>query len=196
MNKKRKIEYDITYMKMAKDLSELSYGIRNKVGAIVVSNGGQIIGQGYNGTPTGFSNICEYYVDDNGDRIHSETYYKIGEKYNQYYDEDDEFHDIDREVKAGNIKGTMHTKHEVLHAETNAISKCAKFHSSTENSTIYVTLSPCFDCAKFIIQAGIKRVVYGDVYRDTDGLDLLTKVGIICEKIDINKKKIIRYESK
>ena len=196
MNKKRKIEYDITYMKMAKDLSELSYGIRNKVGAIIVNNGGQIIGQGYNGTPTGFSNICEYYTDEQGNRIHSKEYYKLGERYNQYYDEDDEFHDISKEVKAGNIKAIMHTKHEVLHAETNAISKCAKFHSSTENSTIYVTLSPCFDCAKFIIQAGIKRVVYEDIYRDTDGLDLLTKVGIVCDKIDIDKKKIIRYEPK
>lgn len=196
MNKKRKIEYDITYMKMANDLSELSYGIRNKVGAIIVSNGGQIIGQGYNGTPTGFSNICEYYADENGNRIHSEKYYKLGEKYNQYYDEDDEFHDIDKNVKLGKINATIHTKHEVLHAETNAISKCAKFHSSTENSTIYVTLSPCFDCAKFIIQAGIKRVVYKELYRDTNGLDLLTKVGITCDMIDIDKKKIIKYENK
>lgn len=194
MNKKRKIEYDITYMRMATALSDLSHAIRSKVGAIIVNNGGQIIGQGYNGTPSGFSNICEHYLDENGNEVHSHKYYELGNKYNKYYDEDDEFHDIDSEVKKGNIKACMHTQHEVLHAETNAISKCARFNSSTEGATIYVTLSPCFDCSKFIIQAGIKRVVYKELYRVTDGLDLLTKAGIICEMIDIDKKKIIRYE--
>lgn len=196
MNKKRQIEYDIAYMNMASDLSNLSHAIRSKVAAIIVSEDGQIIGQGYNGTPTGFSNICEYYEDTFGNHIHSNTYYKLGRNYNQYYDEDDEFNDIDRDVKKGNIQATLHTKPEVLHAETNAISKCAKFMASTENSTIYVTLSPCFDCSKFIIQSGIKRVVYKELYRNTDGLDLLTKAGISCELLDIEKKKIKKYDPK
>lgn len=196
MNKNRKIEYDITYMKMAIDLSQLSYGIRNKVGAIIVSNDGQIIGQGYNGTPCGCSNICEYYADEEGHKLHSKKYYELGKKYNKDYTEDDEFYDIDNEIKSLHIHGIMHTKPEVLHAETNAISKCAKFHSSTEDTTIYVTLSPCFDCAKSIIQSGIKRVVYKDIYRDTKGLDLLSSLGIICEMIDIDKKKLIKYEHK
>jgi len=196
MNKKRQIEYDIAYMNMASDLSNLSHAIRSKVAAIIVSEDGQIIGQGYNGTPTGFSNICEYYEDAFGNHIHSNTYYKLGGKYNQYYDEDDEFNDIDKDVKKGNIQATLHTKPEVLHAETNAISKCAKFMASTENSTIYVTLSPCFDCSKFIIQAGIKRVVYKELYRNTEGLDLLVKAGISCELLDIEKKKIKKYVPK
>ena len=196
MNNKRQIEYDITYMNMATSLSELSHAIRSKVGAIIVSEDGQIIGQGYNGTPTGFSNICEYYEDTFGNHIHSNTYYKLGRNYNQYYDEDDEFNDIDKDVKKGNIQASLHTKPEVLHAETNAISKCAKFMASTENSTIYVTLSPCFDCSKFIIQSGIKRVVYKELYRNTDGLDLLTKAGISCELLDIEKKKIKKYDPK
>lgn len=186
MNKKRKITYDIAYMNMATELSSLSHAIRSKVAAIIVSEDGQIIGQGYNGTPSGFSNICEYYEDENGNHIHSDHCCELSE--------DEDFYEVDKLVKEGKINGELKTKPEVLHAETNAISKCAKFMASTENSTIYVTLSPCFDCSKFIIQTGIIRVVYKELYRNTSGLDLLTKAGIICEQLDIEKKKLIRYE--
>ena len=70
------------------------------------------------------------------------------------------------------------TKPEVLHAESNAISKCAKWGGSTDGATLYVTLSPCFECAKFIIQSGIKRVVYKEEYRDLSGIALLKKANI------------------
>ena len=76
------------------------------------------------------------------------------------------------------------TKPYVLHAEANAISKVAKSGNSSEGSTLYVTASPCLECAKLIIQAGIKRVVYRDEYRLTDGIDLLKRAGIEVEKID------------
>ena len=76
------------------------------------------------------------------------------------------------------------TKPEVLHAESNAISKCAKWLSSTENATLYVTLSPCNECAKLIIQAGIKRVVFAEKYRDESGIDLLIKNNIIIDYIN------------
>lgn len=66
----------------------------------------------------------------------------------------------------------------VLHAEANAISKVAKSHNSSDGSTLYVTASPCIECAKLIIQSGIKRVVYAEEYRITDGLDLLRRAGI------------------
>lgn len=79
--------------------------------------------------------------------------------------------------------GELITKPEVLHAETNAIAKCAKYCSSTVDSTLYVTLSPCINCAKLIIQAEIKRVVYLEDYRNNDGLDLLRKCGIKIEKL-------------
>lgn len=72
----------------------------------------------------------------------------------------------------------LHTKPEVLHAEANAITKLAKSTNSSVGSTLYVTCSPCFDCAKLIIQAGIKQVYYLEQYRDTRGLDLLVKAGI------------------
>ncbi len=76
------------------------------------------------------------------------------------------------------------TKPYVLHAEANAISKVAKSGNSSEGATLYVTASPCLECAKLIIQAGIKRVVYKDLYRITDGIDLLKRAGIVCEQVD------------
>jgi dCMP deaminase len=70
------------------------------------------------------------------------------------------------------------TKPYVLHAEANAITKVAKSNNSSENSTLYVTTSPCLECAKLIIQSGIKRVVYADQYHNTDGLKLLERANI------------------
>lgn len=66
----------------------------------------------------------------------------------------------------------------VLHAEANAITKVARSNNSSEGATLYITASPCVECAKLIIQAGIKRVVFSEMYRITDGLDLLEKAGI------------------
>ncbi|MBR3029919.1 MAG: dCMP deaminase family protein [Bacteroidales bacterium] len=76
------------------------------------------------------------------------------------------------------------TKPYVLHAEANAITKVAKSGNSSDGSTLYVTASPCIECAKLIIQAGIKRVVYHDEYRITDGIDLLRRAGIEVVKYD------------
>ena len=145
ISKERQIQLDKVYMEMAKTLSKLSYAERNKVGCIIVSPKGQIISQGFNGTPTGYDNCCEY-IDESGKLV---------------------------------------TMHEVLHAESNAIAKCAKWLSSTEDATLYVTLSPCFECAKLIIQAGIKRVCYNELYRNTEGLDFLKKNGLQVDQIFI-----------
>ena len=127
---------DKTYMRMAEELAKLSYAERQKVGCLVVKDT-QIISEGYNGTPAGFDNVCEYY-----DHVEH-----------------------------------LHTKPEVLHAESNAITKLARSTNSSSESTLYVTLAPCYDCAKLIIQAGIKRVVYKDKYA-RNGLDLLKKANI------------------
>ena len=161
----RQLEFDIVYMGMAECVSRLSYAQRSKVGCVIVTPEGQVISQGYNGTPSGMDNCCEI---------------------------EEIVHDFDSEGYYGEYTKLV-TKKEVLHAESNAITKCAKFGGSTNHSTIYVTLSPCYECAKLIIQAGIKRVVYKDIYRITDGLDLLTQAGIICEQIDIENKKLIKY---
>ena len=76
------------------------------------------------------------------------------------------------------------TKSYVLHAEANAITKVAKSNNSSEGSTLYVTSSPCLECAKLIIQSGIIRVVYGEMYRVDDGIRLLERAGIELEYID------------
>ena len=124
---------DARYLRMARIWAENSYCQRRQVGALVVKDK-MIISDGYNGTPSGFENVCE---DD------------------------------------GNV-----TKPYVLHAEANAITKLARSNNNSEGSTIYITASPCIECAKLIIQAGIKRVVYGEKYRLTDGIELLERAGI------------------
>ena len=135
--------HDRAYLNAAEAIGNLSYAKRAKVGAMIVSPSGQIVSQGYNGTPSGFDNQCEKLNSDN----------------------------------------TLTTLPEVLHAESNAISKCAKWGGSTDNATLYVTMSPCFECAKLIIQAGIRRVVYRDLYHDERGIDLLVSAGIEVEHI-------------
>lgn len=70
------------------------------------------------------------------------------------------------------------TRPYVLHAEANAITKLARSNNNSDGATLYVTASPCIECAKLIIQAGIKRVIYGEEYRLTDGIDLLRKANI------------------
>lgn len=124
---------DRRYLRMARIWAENSYCTRRQVGALIVKDK-MIISDGYNGTPSGFENVCE---DEN------------------------------------NV-----TKPYVLHAEANAITKLARSGNNSDGSTLYVTASPCIECAKLIIQAGIKRVVYGEKYRLSDGIDLLKRAKI------------------
>ena len=131
-------KFDHSYLEMAEIWAQNSYCKRRKVGALLVKDR-MIISDGYNGTPSGFENICE----ENGV-----------------------------------------TKPYALHAEANAITKVAKSGNSSEGATLYVTASPCMECAKLIIQSGIRRVVYRDEYRITDGIDLLRRAGIEVEKVD------------
>lgn len=179
MNKERQLQYDKTYMKIAKCISELSYANRNKVGCVIVSADGQLISQGFNGTPSGYDNCCEdvlctcewnHECCKNAEPINEILKHK-------------NCADFCKDCKY--VK--LITKPEVLHAESNAISKCAKWYSSTQGATLYVTLSPCFECAKTIIQAGIKRVCYGETYRDTSGLEFLIANNIIVEQIEYDK---------
>ncbi|MBQ9548776.1 MAG: dCMP deaminase family protein [Bacteroidales bacterium] len=133
-------KFDRRYLEMAALWAKNSYCKRRQVGALLVRDR-MIISDGYNGTPSGFENICE---DENGV-----------------------------------------TKPYVLHAEANAITKVAQSGNSSQGATLYVTASPCVECAKLIIQAGITRVVYSDEYRLTDGIDLLRRAGIEVEKLEI-----------
>lgn len=130
---------DKRYMRMAFIWAENSYCKRRKVGALLVKDQ-MIISDGYNGTPSGFENVCE---DENN-----------------------------------------RTKPYVLHAEANAITKIARSGNSSEGATLYVTSSPCIECAKLIIQAGIKRVVYADSYRLSEGTELLERAHIELATVD------------
>jgi dCMP deaminase len=140
-NTNKKLLLDIRYLRMARIWAENSYCQRRQVGALVVKDK-MIISDGYNGTPSGFENVCE---DEQGV-----------------------------------------TKTYVLHAEANAITKLARSSNNSDGATIYITASPCIECAKLIIQAGIRRVVYGEKYRLTDGIELLQRAGIEVVFIDIN----------
>lgn len=140
VERRGKAAVDYRYLRMARIWAENSYCKRRQVGALVVKDK-MIISDGYNGTPSGFENICE---DESGV-----------------------------------------TKPYVLHAEANAITKLARSGNNSEGSTLYVTASPCIECAKLIIQAGIRRVVYAEKYRLTDGIDLLTRAGVEVEYISL-----------
>ena len=139
----KKLKLDERYLRMAAIWAENSYCQRRKVGALIVRDK-MIISDGYNGTPSGFENVCE---DEN------------------------------------NI-----TKPYVLHAEANAITKVARSNNSSEGATLYVTSSPCIECAKLIIQAGIKRVVYSETYRIEDGINLLKRAKIDVEYVELTNK--------
>jgi len=141
-NKQRQL--DMRYLRMARIWAENSYCVRRQVGALIVKDK-MIISDGYNGTPSGFENVCE-------DEI------------------------------------TGQTKPYVLHAEANAITKVAKSHNNCEGATLYITASPCIECSKLIIQAGIRRVVYCDDYHTDDGIELLRRVGIETLKIEEKRK--------
>ncbi len=123
---------------MAKEWSKLSYCKRKQVGALIVKDK-MIISDGYNGTPTGFENICE---DDEG-----------------------------------------YTKWYVLHAEANAILKVASSTQASQGATLYITISPCKECSKLIHQAGIKRIVYLNEYKDNEGIRFLEKAGVSIQHI-------------
>lgn len=141
LSKQKKL--DLRYLRMARIWAENSYCKRRQVGALVVKDK-MIISDGYNGTPSGFENICE----------------------------------------ENNV-----TKPYVLHAEANAITKLARSSNNSEGSTLYVTASPCIECSKLIIQSGIKRVVYAEKYRLTDGVDLLKRAGVVAEYMNPDEEE-------
>ncbi|MBD5203856.1 MAG: dCMP deaminase family protein [Bacteroidales bacterium] len=137
---------DSRYLRMARIWSENSYCRRRQVGALLVKDK-MIISDGFNGTPSGFDNVCE---------------------------------------DAAGV-----TFPYVLHAEANAITKVARSNNSSEGATLYVTASPCMECSKLIIQAGIRRVVFSELYRITDGLDLLRSAGV--EVVYMPEEKIEKF---
>ena len=170
-SKERQRQYDIAYMKMAEAFATLSYVRRKQVGAIIVSKNDQVISQGFNGTPHGFSNICEEIIFADNVKLNLDNDVK---KFNAYADN----LEAGTYEKMSEIPYRLKTKPEVLHAETNAITKCAKYSNSTEGATLYVTLAPCLNCAKLIVQAEIARVVYKEYHDEDDGINFLKSCGV------------------
>lgn len=164
--------FDKSYLQIARVWSQNSRAIRAKVGAIIVKDN-MIISDGFNGTPSGFENECEDIIGC--------SLYKPGQHRIMCNTKED-YSDCSLECPYAILK----TKPYVLHAEANAITKLAKSGNSADGSTLYVSMSPCMECAKLIIQAGIKRVVYEEEYRDRSGLDLLKRANIIVEQIKAN----------
>lgn len=152
------------FMKVAEQTATLSYAKRLQVGAVIVKDK-NIISFGYNGTPEGMDNSCEnvYFIPDGPDtdfNTMTEQGYVFG---------------TDKET-SGWVKSV--TKPEVIHAEANAICKLARQGGSGEGSSLFLTHAPCIECAKMIVQSGIKEVYWKTPYRDTSGLDLLHKADV------------------
>lgn len=148
-----KEKFKNAYMQTAQTFAQLSHAKRLKVGCIIVKDD-RIISIGYNGMPAGWDNNCE---------------------------------DETLELYSG-FEGAIHrtvlkTKPEVLHAESNALAKLARSNESGEGSTLFVTHSPCLDCAKLIYQSGIKKLLYKIAYRDDSGIDFLCKSGVEVEQM-------------
>lgn len=149
-----KEKYLGTYMKVAHLFAEHSSAVRKKVGAVIVKDD-RIISIGYNGMPAGWDNECETMT------IYHE------EKFDGVYS-------LDKKTE-------LKTKPEVLHAESNAIAKLAKSVESGDGASIFITCSPCIDCAKLIYQAGIKNVYYDELYRNDNGINFLKQ----CKDVNI-----------
>lgn len=157
-----KDKYKKAYMKTAEVFAELSHARRLKVGAVVVKDN-RVISIGYNGMPAGWDNDCEtrvYATEWNIDNAEWE------------YREEDSGHPY-------NLK----TRPEVLHAEANAVTKLAKSTESGDGAVLFITHSPCLECAKLIFQSGIRSVFYRDSYRSSEGVSFLERSGVEVEQL-------------
>ena len=163
----KKIDY--AHMKAAQGYAELSHAKKLRVGAIITKDD-RVISIGYNGTPAGWSNECEEieFVEDN-------EYLDYPSMVSQGY-----IFGADKDT-AGWVR--RETKPEVIHAEANAVAKLARSSESGDGASMYITHSPCFNCAKLIYTAGIKKVFYSEEYRNTDGINFLKKCNVEVEQI-------------
>lgn len=149
-------DLDKVYLQIAENMSTLSHAVRKKVGCVLVTTESGMLSS-YNGTPSGWDNKCEYEEV----ALHAE--FGKGSWFEK--------------------TGELVSLKTVIHAELNAILHAARQGISVKDATIYITLSPCTSCSAMIAQAGIKRVVYKEDYRDLSGVILLREHGIIVEQL-------------
>jgi len=160
------------YMDWAERVAQMSYAKRLQVGAVIVKDD-TVISYGYNGMPAGWDNNCEDKVWDTGAGGWLDP-----EEFEKKYPYEGWHEEAQRDVRYG-----LKTKPEVLHAESNAIAKLAKGHNSGLDADLFITHSPCMDCAKLIYQSGIKRVYFGMGYRDDSGVHFLRNSGVTVEQL-------------
>jgi dCMP deaminase len=170
-----KTKFKELYIDIARRVAELSYAQRLKVGAIVVKDD-RIISMGYNGMPAGWDNECEDKEWCSAGGWLSPEEIEEGWPYTGRYV------DSGGHVIEGRYR--LKTKPEVLHAESNAIAKLAKSNDSGDGADLFVTHSPCIQCAKLIYQSGIRRVFYSENYRDDDGIRFLKQSDVEVVKVE------------
>lgn len=152
------------YMNWARSAAQLSHARRLQVGAVIVKDD-TVISYGYNGMPAGWDNNCEDVLSTYDERdTHSTNDWQYDESTKKF--------------------STLKTKPEVLHAEMNSLMKLAKSSSSGSEASMFITHSPCLDCAKGIHQAGIKRVFYQEDYRDSAGIKFLRRSNVEVTKYE------------
>ena len=154
------------HMKAAEVYAELSTAKRLQVGCVIVKDN-TIIGIGYNGMPSGWDNNCEEVEYVLKEECHYSPEYLIENRY----------------TESAHGWSRLHSKKEVLHAETNAIAKVSRSTNSSEGANMFITHAPCLECAKIIHQAGIKEVYYRHNYRTIDGIEFLKKCNIGVQQV-------------
>lgn len=174
-----KLKYIQTYMDIAERWAQESSATKLKVGAVIVSGDAMVVG--YNGTPEGWDNDCEYkvWMDPDAGQTHTGDEILTRWPYEEYSDE------LFRGETEPSVIGRyfLKTKDEVLHAEMNAISKLAKSTLSGVDAVLFCTHNPCINCAKAIYQTGIREVYYKNNYRLDEGIHFLKKVGVKILKV-------------
>ena len=163
-------------MRTAVLFAEQSYARRKKVGAVLVKDG-RIIASGYNGTIPGHANVCEHFtLFTDRDLLDNETVIDCPDCSNY------SFTCLTCDGKTKIIVQDK-TNDFTIHAEQNVLMYCTKNGISTDECEIYITMSPCKQCAKLMVQAGIKKVYFLEQYKDTSGIDFLLECGIMSEQI-------------
>jgi dCMP deaminase len=172
LNNTMKPKFVKYYMEIAELTAKLSYAVRLNVGAVIVK-GNQILASGFNGMPSGWENVCEekqWLESDAGMWLDAE-------------DIEEEWPFKEYRPDAGReMRYKLKSKPETMHAERNALDKVAASNESTLGATLFVTHSPCLECAKSIYNTGISDVYYKHDYRSNDGIEFLKKTGVKVHK--------------
>jgi dCMP deaminase len=175
-----KPKFQKLYNNIAHEVAKMSHARRLQVGAVIVKDD-RVISMGYNGMPAGWENNCElkeHMSSDAGGWLSPEEIYEQWPfEETVVVTNDNESFEIDRRYR-------LKTKPEVLHAESNAVSKLAKSNDSGEGADIFITHAPCMECSKLIFQSGIRRVYYSQDYRDDSGVKFLKISGVEVIKHD------------